>query len=211
MNALILVDLQNDFTPTGALPVPEGDAIVPLINQLQPRFDLVVATQDWHPADHQSFAIQHEGRHPGELIELHGLPQVLWPVHCVQESAGANFIASLDQTRIAKVFRKGQDPRIDSYSGFFDNDHRSSTGMGEYLRTQGVKEVYVVGLATDYCVRFTAADAAQLGFATTVIVDATRGVNLQAGDAEQALTDLRAQGVQTRLSSELPDSSTSRT
>ena len=114
MNALILVDLQNDFSPSGALPVPECDSIVPLINQLQQKFDLVVATQDWHPPDHQSFAIQHEGRQPGELIDLHGIPQVLWPIHCVQENEGAQFISNLDQSRVKRVFRKGQNLRIDS-------------------------------------------------------------------------------------------------
>ena len=116
MNALILVDLQNDFTPSGALPIPEGDSIVPLINQLQQKFDLVVATQDWHPADHQSFAIQHEGKQPGELIDLHGIPQVLWTSHCVQETEGAKFISNLDQSKVKRVFRKGQNPRIDSYA-----------------------------------------------------------------------------------------------
>ena len=204
MNALILVDLQNDFTPSGALPIPEGDSIVPLINQLQQKFDLVVATQDWHPADHRSFAIQHEGKQPGELIDLHGIPQVLWPIHCVQETEGAQFISSLDQSKVKRVFRKGQNPRIDSYSGFFDNDHQSSTGMGEYLREQGVDEVFVVGLPTDYCVRFTAADAAELGFRTIVISDATRGVNLQKGDVDRALVALQEQGVRILLSSELP-------
>ena len=204
MNALILVDLQNDFTPSGALPIPEGDSIVPLINQLQQKFDLVVATQDWHPADHQSFAIQHEGKQPGELIDLHGIPQVLWPIHCVQETEGAQFISSLDQSKVKRVFRKGQNPRIDSYSGFFDNDHQSSTGMGEYLREQGVDEVFVVGLPTDYCGRFTAADAAELGFRTIVISDATRGVNLQKGDVDRALVALQEQGVRILLSSELP-------
>ena len=204
MNALILVDLQNDFTPSGALPVPEGDSIVLLINQLQQKFDLVVATQDWHPADHQSFAIQHEGKQPGELIDLHGIPQVLWPIHCVQETEGAQFISSLDQSKVKRVFRKGQNPRIDSYSGFFDNDHQSSTGMGEYLREQGVDEVFVVGLATHYCVSFTAADAVELGFRTIVISDATRGVNLQKGDVDRALVALQEQGVRILLSSELP-------
>ncbi len=203
MNALILVDLQNDFTPSGALPVPEGDSIVPLINQLQQKFDLVVATQDWHPSDHQSFAVQQEGRQPGELIDLHGIPQVLWPIHCVQETEGAQFISNLDQSRVKGVFRKGQNPRIDSYSGFFDNDHQSSTGMGEYLREQGVDEVFVVGLATYYCVRFTAADAAELGFRTIVISDATRGVNLMTGDVDRALVALQEQGVRILLSSEL--------
>ena len=204
MNALILVDLQNDFTPSGALPVPEGDSIVPLINQLQQKFDLVVATQDWYPSDHQSFASQHEGRQPGELIDLHGITQVLWPIHCVQETEGAQFISNLDQSKVKRVFRKGQNPRIDSYSGFFDNDHQSSTGMGEYLREQGVDEVFVVGLATDYCVSFTAADAAELGFRTIVISDATRGVNLQKGDVDRALVALQEQGVRILLSSELP-------
>ena len=204
MNALILVDLQNDFTPSGAFPVPEGDSIVPLINQLQQKFDLVVATQDRHPSDHQSFAVQHEGRQPGELIDLYGIPQVLWPIHCVQETEGAQFISNLDQSRVKRVFRKGQNPRIDSYSGFFDNDHQSSTGMGEYLREQGIDEVFVVGLATDYCVRFTAADAAELGFRTIVISDATRGVNLMTGDVDHALVALQEQGVRILLSSELP-------
>ena len=187
----------------GRSPSLRGTA-VPLINQLQQKFDLVVATQDWHPADHQSFAIQHEGKQPGELIDLHGIPQVLWPIHCVQETEGAQFISSLDQSKVKRVFRKGQNPRIDSYSGFFDNDHQSSTGMGEYLREQGVDEVFVVGLPTDYCVRFTAADAAELGFRTIVISDATRGVNLQKGDVDRALVALQEQGVRILLSSELP-------
>ena len=133
MNALILVDLQNDFTPSGALPVPEGDSIVPLINQLQQKFDLVVATQDWHPADHQSFAIQHEGKQPGELIDLHGIPQVLWPIHCVQETEGAQLISNLDQSKVKRVFHKGKNPRIDSYSGFFDNNHQSREWESIYV------------------------------------------------------------------------------
>ena len=138
------------------------------------------------------------------MIDLHGIPQVLWPIHCVQETEGAQFISSLDQSKVKRVFRKGQNPRIDSYSGFFDNDHQSSTGMGEYLREQGVDEVFVVGLPTDYCVRFTAADAAELGFRTIVISDATRGVNLQKGDVDRALVALQEQGVRILLSSELP-------
>jgi nicotinamidase/pyrazinamidase len=203
MHALLLVDLQNDFTPSGALPVPEGDTIVPLINELQPRFELVVATQDWHPAEHESFAVHHEGKSPGEVIQLHGLTQVLWPVHCVQESAGADFIPTLDRSRVAQIFRKGQNPRVDSYSGFFDNDRQSATGLESFLRERGVQEVSVVGLATDYCVKYTAADAARLGFGTTVLTDATRGVNLQRGDVEKALVDLREQGVRTITSAEL--------
>jgi nicotinamidase/pyrazinamidase len=193
--ALILVDLQNDFLPGGALPVPDGDQVLPLANEVQQRFDLIVATQDWHPADHGSFAANHPGRKPGETIELAGLPQILWPVHCVQGTKGAEFAAGLDTTRMARVFQKGTDPAIDSYSGFYDNGHRRSTGMGEWLRAQGVDEVHILGLATDYCVRFTALDARRLGFSTHLILDACRGVNLQSGDVEQAIDEMRQAGV----------------
>jgi nicotinamidase/pyrazinamidase len=203
MRALILVDIQNDFVPGGALAVQEGDQIIPVVNALQARFGLVVATQDWHPADHGSFAANQPGHMPGELIDLNGLPQVLWPVHCVQGSTGAEFVAGLDQTRIARVFPKGMDAGIDSYSGFFDNGHRKDTGLGDYLRAQGVTEVYVTGLATDYCVKYTALDAQQLGFRTYVVADACRGVNLQAGDAERALEGLQAAGVQVVESGEV--------
>ncbi|MDX2282656.1 MAG: bifunctional nicotinamidase/pyrazinamidase [Bacteroidia bacterium] len=196
MRALILVDIQNDFVPGGALAVQEGDQILPVVNALQARFGLVVATQDWHPADHGSFAANQPGHAPGELIELNGLPQVLWPVHCVQGSFGAEFVAGLDRTRVARVFPKGMDAGIDSYSGFFDNGHRKDTGLGAYLRAQGVTEVYVTGLATDYCVKYTALDARQLGFDTYVVADACRGVNLQPGDSERALAELQAAGVQ---------------
>lgn len=197
MNALILVDIQNDFTPSGALPVPDGDAVVPLANRLQDsgRFDVIVATQDWHPADHGSFAAGHAGHKPFEVIDLHGLPQVLWPVHCVQDTRGAAFVDGLATMKIEKVFPKGTDPTIDSYSGFFDNGHRKSTGMGEWLRSRGVSTVYVCGLATDYCVKATALDARQLGFETYLVEDASRGVNLKPGDVEQAVEEMRRAGV----------------
>ncbi|MCS7091405.1 MAG: bifunctional nicotinamidase/pyrazinamidase [Verrucomicrobiota bacterium] len=195
MRCLLLVDLQNDFLPGGALPVPEGEAVIPLINRLQPHFDLVVATQDWHPPNHGSFAANHPGRRVGDVIDLDGLPQVLWPVHCVQFTWGAEFAPSLDTERIAHVVRKGTDPRIDSYSGFFDNGRRRSTGLAEFLRQQGVNELYVAGLATDYCVRATALDAAHLGFDTRLVMDACRGVNLQPGDVERALDDMARAGV----------------
>ena len=130
MRALILVDIQNDFVPGGALAVREGDRVVPIANALMPQFEIVVATQDWHPADHGSFAANHAGRKVGDVIELNGLPQVLWPVHCVQGTAGAEFVAGLDVSKVAKVFRKGTDREIDSYSGFYDNGHRRSTGLG---------------------------------------------------------------------------------
>src|SRR5512147_565922 len=175
MKCLILVDLQNDFLPGGALAVPEGDKVIPVVNKLQPMFPLVVATQDWHPANHGSFATNHPGRKVFEQIVLNGLPQTLWPVHCVQGTRGAELAAALNRERIAKVFPKGTDPGIDSYSGLFDNGHRKSTGLGEWLKEQGVTHVYVCGLATDYCVKFTALDAAQMGFKTWLVEDACRG------------------------------------
>ena len=195
MNALVIVDVQNDFCPGGALPVPEGDRVVEVINRLQPRFDLVVATQDWHPADHGSFAANHPGRRPGEHVELAGLLQVLWPVHCVQNTPGAEFHPGLEPPGIARVFRKGADPSVDSYSGFFDNGHRVSTGLGEYLKGRDVTEVYVCGLATDYCVKATALDALGLGFKTYLVEDACRGVELCEGDVRRAIDEMRTQGV----------------
>ena len=195
MKALIIVDVQNDFCPGGALPVPDGDRVVEVVNRIQPGFDLVVATQDWHPADHGSFAASHPGRRPGERIELAGLPQILWPVHCVQGTPGAALHPGLDRSRIARVFPKGTDPSIDSYSGFFDNGRRSSTGLGECLRSQNVTEVHVCGLATDYCVKATALDAASLGFKTHLVEDGCRGVELREGDIRRAIEEMRRQGV----------------
>jgi nicotinamidase/pyrazinamidase len=195
MKALILVDLQNDFCPGGALPVPEGDRVMAVANRVQRHFDLVVATQDWHPPDHGSFAANHPGRRPGEVIELDGLAQVLWPVHCVQDKPGAAFHSGLDRSAVAQVFRKGTDPNIDSYSGFFDNGHRKATGLGDYLRERGVRDVCVCGLATDYCVKFTTLDAVDLGFRTHLIADACRGVNLSPGDVDKAISEMRAKGV----------------
>jgi len=203
MKALIIADVQNDFCPGGPLAVPEGDLVIPVINRLQPHFDLVVAMQDWHPADHGSFAANHPGRAVGEVIELGGLTQILWPVHCVQDTPGAEFHPGLDRSHVAKVFRKGTDPEIDSYSGFFDNGHRKSTGLGDYLQGQGADEVYVCGLATDYCVKFTALDAAELGFATWCIEDASRGVNLKRDDVAQAIEHMRAQGIRVIGASEV--------
>jgi nicotinamidase/pyrazinamidase len=195
MDALILVDVQNDFVPGGALPVPEGDAILPLCNHLSRGFGLVVGTQDWHPANHGSFAASHPGHEVGEVIDLNGLPQVLWPVHCVQGTPGAAFVPGLDVSRVERVFRKGTDPAIDSYSGFFDNGHRKATGLGDYLKQRGVTDVYVCGLATDYCVKFTALDAQNLGFNTFLVQDASRGVNVHPGDVDAAIEAMRKAGV----------------
>ena len=195
MRALILVDLQNDFMPGGALAVPGGDEVMPVANRLMGRFELVLASQDWHPVDHGSFAANHPGKRPGDRIELNGLDQILWPVHCVRETSGAEFHAELDCSRIDRVFRKGTDPGIDSYSAFFDNAQRRSTGLGRFLKQRGVRQVHVMGLATDYCVRFTALDAVRLGFETHLVVDGCRGVELQAGDVELALAELERAGV----------------
>jgi nicotinamidase/pyrazinamidase len=195
MKALILVDIQNDFVPGGALSVPEGDQIVPTVNQLQSGFDLVVATQDWHPANHGSFAANYPGRLPGDFINLNGLPQILWPTHCVQGTPGADFVPGLQRTKWDRVFVKGTDPEVDSYSGFFDNGHRRATGLADYLREKGVTDLYVAGLATDYCVKFTVLDALKLGFKTHLIEDACRGVNLHPGDARRAVDEMKNAGV----------------
>lgn len=203
MKTLIIVDVQNDFCPGGALAVSDGDAIVPVINDIQKYFDLVVATQDWHPRDHLSFAINHEGKTPGEVTELNGRPQVLWPVHCVQESPGAELVSDLNWHDIRAIFRKGQHRAVDSYSGFFDNDHATATGLSDYLEEKGATSVYLCGLATDYCVKFSALDAANLGFETFLIEDASRGVNLQPGDVEAAIEEMRNASVTIISSGEL--------
>jgi nicotinamidase/pyrazinamidase len=194
MKTLLLIDIQNDFLPGGALAVPEGDLIVPLVNDVLPQYDLVVATQDWHPANHASFAANHPGRAVFETIDLDGLPQTLWSVHCVQNTGGALFAPGLNTRPIARVFPKGMNERIDSYSGLFDNGHRASTGMGEWLRAQGVTELDVAGLATDYCVKFTVLDALAEGFKVKVLTQACRGVNLTPGDVDRALVEMREKG-----------------
>ena len=196
MNALILVDLQNDFLPGGALAVPGGNEVIPIVNRVMNQFSLVVATQDWHPADHQSFANQHSESAIGDVIELDGLQQVLWPDHCVQESNGADFAANLNQQGISRVFQKGTDRTVDSYSGFFDNGQRHSTGLGDFLADHGVQDVFVMGLATDYCVKCTALDSAKLGFATTLILAGCRAVELNPGDTERAIDEMILAGVE---------------
>ncbi len=194
-NALVLVDLQNDFCPGGALAVPNGDQAVTLANRLQRYFNLVVATQDWHPANHMSFAANHPGKKPGDTFELAGQSQILWPIHCVQGTVGAEFHPALDRSAIARVFRKGDDPAVDSYSGFFDNDHQKSTGLAQFLKEHGIRSITIGGLTTEYCVKFTALDAVALGFSTFVVEDACRGVNANAGDVQRAVSEMRAQGV----------------
>lgn len=193
--ALLLVDLQYDFCPGGALAVPRGDETIAVANRVLPYFELAVATQDWHPPDHGSFAANRKGAEPYQVSELGGLPQVLWPVHGVQGTRGAALHDDLDARRIARVFPKGTDPTIDSYSGFWDNGKKKSTGLGEWLRGEGVTEVYVLGLATDYCVKATAIDAVAEGFRTFLIEDGCRSVDLAPGDGERAVEAMREAGV----------------
>lgn len=195
MKALILVDLQNDFCTGGALEVPAANEIIPIANDLMNSFEHVIATQDWHPANHGSFAANHLWRKPGQIIDLDGVEQVLWPIHCVQESFGAEFVQELNTDLITKVFTKGMDINVDSYSGFFDNGHRNATGLGDYLNDLGIKEVYIMGLAADYCVKFTAIDAKKLGFDTYLIEDATRGVNINPSDTEKAFDEMKECGI----------------
>lgn len=196
MKALILIDIQRDFLPGGALAVADGDAVVGVANELIDSNELVIATQDWHPADHRSFASQHEGHQPGDIIDLDGLDQVLWPDHCVQGSDGASFAPGLHVERIDHVVRKGTDRNVDSYSGFFDNARRKQTELEELLHRLEVDEVELVGLATDYCVQFTALDAADLGFRTSVVAAGCRAVDLEPGDGDRALDAMRAAGVE---------------
>jgi nicotinamidase/pyrazinamidase len=203
MNALILVDLQNDFMPGGALAVPHGDEVISLADELQQRFDLVVATKDWHPPDHGSFAANHPGKKPGDRIILDGVEQILWPVHCVQNSHGAEFAPSFDISRIAHVFQKGTERNIDSYSTFFDNAHRRHTGLAHYLDQRGIKDIYLMGLALDYCVKYSTLDARHLGLNAYVMVDGCRGIELQPGDIARALEEMKRAGAVLLKSSEL--------
>ncbi|ONG53525.1 nicotinamidase [Pseudoroseomonas deserti] len=191
---LLIVDVQPDFMPGGALPVPEGDAVLPVINRLQPFFPMIAATQDWHPADHSSFASQHPGRSPFETVTLEYGEQVLWPDHCIQGTPGAALHPALETDRIELVLRKGFRRTIDSYSAFRENDRKTQTGLHGYLQERGVKRVFIAGLARGYCTDFSAEDAAELGYDVVLIVDACRGIT---PEATAAGTDrLRARGVQ---------------
>lgn len=205
-SALLLIDIQNDFCSNGALAVPEADSIIPVVNKLQTRFDLVVATQDWHPAHHASFASTHH-KQVGETIHLtvgnKTIDQFLWPDHCTQNTHGSEFHPELNQRFIKRVFQKGIDPMLDSYSAFFDNAHLRQTGLHNYLQQSDVKTVYLAGLATDYCVKFTAIDAADLGYNVYVINDACKGVGVNEGDIEKACTDMQAHGVKLISSSDI--------
>jgi nicotinamidase/pyrazinamidase len=195
MQALIVIDVQNDFCPGGALAVAQGDAIVSGINALMDDVDAVVLTQDWHPAGHSSFASSHAGKAPLEMIEMPYGPQVLWPDHCIQGSAGADFHADLHQDRADLIIRKGYNPAIDSYSAFFENDHQTPTGLEGYLRTRGISKLTLVGLALDFCVNYSAVDAAKLGFDVTVRPDLCRGIDM-GGSLAAAMAGMKQAGVQ---------------
>lgn len=206
MKALILVDLQNDFCEGGALEVKEGSQVIPIANALMPQFDIVVATQDWHPANHGSFAANHLWRKVGQVIDLNGLQQILWPMHCVQNSFGAMFHKRLHTEGVDKVIQKGTDPETDSYSGFFDNGRRHATELHGYLQSENINEVYIMGLATDYCVKFTALDALSLGYTTYLIEDGSRGVNLNEGDVPNAIEEMKKAGIHIIKSTDLIES-----
>lgn len=203
MKALILVDLQNDFLPNGALGVADGDQIIPTINNIQKHFKIIVATRDWHPMNHGSFASNHEGKKPGDVVELHGLQQVLWNDHCVQGSPGAELSPLLNQALINYVVFKGTNPEIDSYSAFFDNGRLKQTGLDSYLKRNKVSSIYIAGLTTDYCVYFTVKDGLSLGYEAYLITDAIKGVNLQPNDAENAIKDMVQKGTNLITSEEI--------
>lgn len=192
--ALIVIDMQNDFCPGGSLPVAGGDKIVPLINEMIGRFEHVVLTQDWHPANHSSFASKHPGKHPFETVEMPYGQQTLWPDHCVQGSGGAAFHPALKWSKAELVIRKGFRKGIDSYSAFFENDRKTPTGLAGYLKERGIGKITLVGLATDFCVAYSALDAVEQGFETTVRLDACRAIDL-GGSLETMLGQMRDAGV----------------
>lgn len=194
MQALIVIDVQNDFCPGGALAVPEGDVIVSGINALMDNFDAVILSQDWHPAGHSSFASSHTGKGPYDMIDMPYGPQVLWPDHCIRSSIGAAFHSGLNQDKADLIIRKGYNPAIDSYSAFFENDHKTATGLEGYLRTRGITKLTMVGLALDFCVNFSAVDAAKLGFEVSVQTDLCRAIDLD-GSLAAAVEGMKAAGV----------------
>ncbi|WP_339850536.1 bifunctional nicotinamidase/pyrazinamidase [uncultured Nisaea sp.] len=200
--ALIVIDVQNDFCPGGALAVTGGDAVVSVANRLMQHFDHVVLTQDWHPADHSSFAANNPGNDPFSLIDMPYGPQVLWPVHCVQGTAGAAFHKDLETDRANLIIRKGYRSQIDSYSAFFENDHATTTGLAGYLRERAVEHLVMVGLATDFCVRFSAVDAVKLGFRVTLLEDGCRAIDLD-GSLAAARAELSENGVIVTVSDDL--------
>ena len=193
-SALIIVDVQNDFCPGGRLAVPDGDAVVPVVNSIVGLFPLAVATQDWHPVGHVSFASSHPGTKPFDSITVEGVGQTLWPEHCVQESEGAELHPGFGTGPVRVVLRKGLNKGLDSYSAFYENDRKTNTGLGHFLRGMGASDLVVCGLATDFCVRYTVLDALELGFRVTVIEDAVRGVDQPEGSVQEAIKSMKEKG-----------------
>jgi len=193
--ALLIIDVQNDFCPGGRLPVREGDRVVPVINRIMSSFSLIIATQDWHPADHISFASNHEGKKPFDTVKLDDIEQVLWPEHCVIGTEGADFHPDLDTDRFRLILRKGTNNRLDSYSAFFENDRKTSTGLSFFLKGLGIHRVYLCGLAADVCVFYSAMDAVHAEFDTFFIFDATRGVDVHEGNVQKAMREMEKEGV----------------
>lgn len=194
MKALIIVDMENDFMPGGALGVQGADQLIPIINALILKFPLVISCQDFHPVDHVSFASSHPDKNVGEIIHVKNFDQVLWPSHCVRSTFGAEMVSGLKKEKITRFFHKGTDKHIDSYSVFFDNARLKSTGLADFLKSQNVDEVYLAGVATDYCILYSSLDALDLGLSVFVIIDACRPINLQANDDERAIMTITARG-----------------
>jgi len=202
-SALIIIDLQNDFCPGGALVVPEGDGIIPLINKLSGKFKRVIATQDWHPTDHMSFAVNHPGKKEFDVIDYNGMKQVLWPEHCVSGTFGAQFHSDLDINNVDLIIRKGRNPEIDSYSAFKENDKKTLTGLEGYLRNLDIRQTYICGLALDYCVLYSALDSRELGFDTYVIIDGTKGIDSPEGNIDKSLAIMKEKGIKIIESNDL--------
>ena len=202
-NALLIVDVQNDFCPGGALAIHEGDRIIPAINRIQPLFDTIIATRDWHPPDHVSFAATHPGKHIHDVMDIGGIPQVLWPPHCVSGTTGAAFHPDLETGRFRLILHKGMNPALDSYSVFLENDKKTRTGMDGFLRSLEITRIFLCGLATDYCVLYSALDAISFGFETCVVIDACCGVDVPEGNIEKAIGLMKSSGVSIISSLEL--------
>ncbi len=201
--SLLIIDVQNDFCPGGKLAVDGGDMVIPVINRIAGKFPCVVATQDWHPQGHVSFASTHRGKNPFDTLVVNGIEQVLWPEHCVQGTEGASFHPELDTRKVNLILRKGTNPQLESYSAFFENDRATPTGLEHYLRGLGFKDIYLCGLATDVCVFYSALDAVRLGFRTFLIEDACRGVDVPRGNVERAIREMEGKGVMIIRSGEL--------
>ena len=200
--ALVLIDIQNDFCPGGALAVNQGDEIVDISNKIQERFKIKIITQDWHPSTHKSFASNHEGKEPLSIVEMFYGPQVLWPNHCIQGTEGSEFHSKLVTDNADLIIRKGFRPEIDSYSAFFENDQKTPTGLDGYLKSRGINTIYLCGLALDFCVYFSAIDGAKLGYNVIVIEDACRAIDLN-GSLENSLNDMKSKGIRLLTTSNL--------